>query len=164
MIFAPCGTKINFLHRDRMETALFSLDCATSLTSLYGPSNGDKSPVPPPSEFITKYVSGGEELLFANSPNSDTHALVLDGTQEMFMLNLNETPAQPLSEYWPEVDEFDDLDSNMSISEDGETRISLMQDRIDNPRPRRQRPAQAAPVAPQIEAPQQHIEVVEAVV
>lgn len=164
MIFAPCGTKINFLHRDRMETALFSLDCATSLTSLYGPSNGDKSPVPPPSEFITKHVSGGEELLFANSPNSHNHALVLDGTQETFMLNLNETPAQPLSEYWPEVDEFDDLDSNMSISEDGETRISLMQERIDNPRPRRQRPAPAAPVAPQIEAPQQHIEVVEAVV
>ena len=140
MSFAACGTRINFLHRDRMETALFSLDCATSLTSLYGPSNGDKSPVPPPSEFITKFLSGGEELVFATSANSNSYCLVLDGTQESFMLNWDETPAQTLSEYWPEVDEFDDLDSNMSISEDGEHRIALMQERIDNPRPRRERP------------------------
>ena len=141
MAFAPCGSKINFLHRDRMETGLFSLDCATTITSLYGPSNGDLSPVPPPSEFVTKVASGGEDLVFAHSPISNSHqSLVLDSTQESFMLRIDGIPTQPLSDYWPEVDEFDELDSDMSISEDGETRIALMQERIDNPRPRRPRP------------------------
>ena len=84
--FSPCGSKMYVLHRDGTETGLYTLDCAMAITSLYGPSNYDFSPVPRLTEFMTKDLSGKKDFVFAHSPNSH-QTLVVDNAREIFMIN-----------------------------------------------------------------------------
>ena len=111
MMFSPCGTFINFSHKDRMESALYTLDCATTLTSLYGPSNGMRgapSPIPPPAEKVWKIASGSEDARYSFAPHDNSLALMVDGQRETFFVHkVRDWPLAPLSMRWPDVDEYD---------------------------------------------------------
>ena len=101
----------DFSHKDRMESALYTLDCATTLTSLYGPSNGTRgapSPVPPPVENIWKIASASEDTRFSFAPHDNSLALMVSGRRETFFVHkVQDWPLAPLSRQWPDVDEYD---------------------------------------------------------
>ena len=91
--------------------ALYTLDCATTLTSLYGPSNGTRgapSPVPPPVEKIWKIASASEDTRFSFAPHDNSLALMVSGRRETFFVHkVQDWPLAPLSRQWPDVDEYD---------------------------------------------------------
>ena len=116
MIFAPCGTMMNIVHKDRMESSLYTLDCAISITSLYGPSNGKSgtSPVPPPSEHVTRVASGTDSIRFAISPTDNNSVLMFGGQREIMLLRKQgiRGGAIPLSDRWPGTRAFDEASSD----------------------------------------------------
>ena len=120
MFFAECGTILNFVHEERTQTALFSLDCATTITSLYGPSNGHVglSPVPAPAEHVVKVLDGGEKLLVALDPSKHANgALIMNGQQLCFLHDVN-TAVHPLNKYWADIDDLDYLSSGSDVDDD----------------------------------------------
>ena len=141
MAFAPCGTMLNILHKDRMESSLYTLDCAISITSLYGPSNGKSgtSPVPPPSEHVTRVASGTDSIRFAISP-IDNNSLLMFGDQREIMLLRKQGirgGAIPLSDRWPGTRAFDEVssdDDSLYASDGFEREYEMPPDAVDVPR------------------------------
>jgi len=120
MSFSECGTVLNFVHEERTETALFLLDVATTITSLYGPSNGHVglSPVPAPAEHVVKVLDGGEKLLVALDPSKHANgALIMNGQQLCFLHDVN-AAVHPLSKYWADIDDLDYLSSGSDVDDD----------------------------------------------
>lgn len=113
MAFSPCGTFINFLHTAGPVRALYALDCATSITSLYGPSNGiaGESPVPMPAEKVKLLASGSEDLRFSPSPNDRNVALMLtSGETSVIDPDSRFEDAVPMSTRWSQAREFNETE------------------------------------------------------